>query len=63
MEDRFENCISAIRWTMRSMYHTILNGTPCMLVSGHDMIFNIQHETDWQLIQERKVAGSKENNP
>ena len=43
-------------------YHTTLKATPGQLVFGRDMIFNIRHEADWQLIQERKRARIIKNN-
>jgi hypothetical protein len=39
-----------------------LKATPGQLVFGRDMIFNIRHEADWQLIQERKRARIEGNN-
>ena len=58
----FEGFISAICWAIRSTYHTTLKVTPGQLVFGRDMIFNIRHEADWQLIQERKRARITANN-
>jgi transposase InsO family protein len=58
----FEGFISAICWAIRSTYHTTLKATPGQLVFGRDMIFNISHEADWQLIHERKRARIEDNN-
>ena len=58
----FEGLISAICWAIRSAYHTTLRATPGQLVFGRDMIFNIRHEADWQLIHERKRARIEANN-
>jgi transposase InsO family protein len=58
----FEGLISAICWAIRSAYHTTLKATPGQLVFGRDMIFNIRHEADWQLIHERKRARIEANN-
>ncbi len=52
----FEGFISAICWAIHSTYHTTLKATP------GQMIFNIRHEADWQLIRERKRARIQENN-
>jgi len=60
--DPFEGFVSAICWAIRSTYHTTLKATPGQLVFGRDMIFNIRHEADWQLIQERKRARIEANN-
>jgi hypothetical protein len=49
-------------WAVRSTYHTTLKATPGQLVFGRDMIFNIKHEANWQLIREQKLARIKENN-
>ena len=61
-KDPFEGFVSAICWAIRSTYHTTLKATPGQLVFGRDMIFNIRHEADWQLIRERKRARIEENN-
>lgn len=58
----FEGVISAICWAVRSTYHTTLMATPGQLAFGRDMIFNIRHQADWQLIHERKRARIEENN-
>jgi len=60
--DPFEGFVSAICWAIRSTYHTTLRATPGQLVFGRDMIFNIRHEADWHLIQERKRARIDANN-
>ena len=60
--DPFEGFISAICWAIRSTYHTTLKATPGQLVFGRDMIFNIRHEADWQLIHEKKRARIEDNN-
>ena len=61
-QNPFEGFVSAICWAIRSTYHTTLKATPGQLVFGRDMIFNIRHEADWQLIRERKRARIEENN-
>jgi hypothetical protein len=61
-EDPFAGVISAICWAVRSTYHTTLKATPGQLVFGRDMIFNIRHQADWQLIHERKKARIDDNN-
>lgn len=61
-DDPFAGVVSAICWAVRSTYHTTLKATPGQLVFGRDMIFNIKHEADWQLIREQKLARIKENN-
>jgi transposase InsO family protein len=60
--DPFSGIVSAICWAVRSTYHTTLQATPGQLVFGRDMIFNIRHEADWQLIRERKRARTERNN-
>lgn len=61
-EDQFVRIVSAVCWAVCSTYYTTLKATPGQLVFGQDMIFNIQHEADWQLIQERKLARMRGNN-
>lgn len=61
-ENPFEGLTSAICWAIRSTYHTTLKATPGQAVFGRDMIWNIRHETDWQLIHQRKRARIEYNN-
>ena len=61
-EDPFAGVVSAVCWAIRSTYHTTLKATPGQLVFGRDMIFNIEHQADWQLIREKKLARMKDNN-
>ncbi|MFM7186493.1 MAG: hypothetical protein ACKO14_01615 [Armatimonadota bacterium] len=58
----FEGLVSAICWAVRSTYHTTLAAPPGQTVFGRDMIFNIRHVTDWQLIHERKKRRIESNN-
>jgi hypothetical protein len=39
---------------IRSIYHTILQATPCQLVFGMDMMHNIAFRENWDQIQKRK---------
>jgi hypothetical protein len=41
-------------YAIRSTYHTTLQGTPCKLVFGRDMIHNIAFRANWDQIQKRK---------
>ena len=61
-EDPFAGVVSAVCWAVRSTYHTTLKATPGQLVFGRDMIFNIEHQADWQLIREKKLKRMEENN-
>ncbi len=63
-DDPFAGIVSAVCWAIQSTYHTTLQATPGQLVFGRDMIFNIQHQADWQtqLSRERKLSRMKENN-
>jgi hypothetical protein len=58
----FEGFVASICWAVRSTYHTTLNATPGQLVFGRDMIFNIRHQADWQLINQRKRVRIDDNN-
>jgi hypothetical protein len=54
-DDPFAGLVSsAVRFVVRSLYHTTLQSTPGQLVFGRDMIFPINHIADWQLIKNRK---------
>jgi hypothetical protein len=61
-EDPFAGVVSAVCWAIRSTYHTTLKATPGQLVFGRDMIFNIEHQADWQFIREKKLKRMEENN-
>ena len=61
-KDPFIGVVSAVCWAIRSTFHTTLQATPGQLVFGRDMIFNIKHQADWQLIRERKRSRMEENN-
>ena len=37
-------------FAVHSTYHTTLQKTPGQLVFGRDMIFNLQHEANWEYI-------------
>ena len=41
-------------FAVRSTYHTTLKKPPGHLVFRHDMIFNIQHVTNWEFIRQNK---------
>ena len=58
----FGGLISAICFAVRSTYHTTLAATPGQTVFGRDMLLNIRHVTDWQLIHERKRKRIETNN-
>ena len=50
----FKGVLAAAAFAVRSTYHTTLKKTPGQLVFGCDMIFNIQHVTNWEFIRHNK---------
>ena len=50
-EDPWSGILAATAFAVHSTYHTTLQATPGQLVFGRDMIFNIKHITDWELIK------------
>ncbi len=61
-EDPWKGILAATAFAIRSTLHTTLKKTPGQLVFGRDMIFNIQHQADWELIKQRKQTRINQNN-
>jgi transposase InsO family protein len=61
-EDPWKGILSATAFAVRSTLHTTLKQTPGQLVFGRDMILNIKHQADWELIKNRKQALINKNN-
>jgi hypothetical protein len=53
-DDPWKVTLSATAFAVRSTFHTSLQSTPGQLVFGRDMIFNIQHISNWEFIKQRK---------
>ena len=53
-EDPWKGVLAATAFAVQSTYHTTLKKTPGQLVFGRDMIFNIQHVANWELIRQYK---------
>ena len=53
-EDPWKGILTATAFAVRATFHTTLKQTPGQLVFGRDMIFNIQHEANWEYIKQRK---------
>ena len=61
-EDPWKGILSATTFAVRSTYHTTLQKTPGQLVFHRDMIFNIQHKANWDIIKQRKQLLINKNN-
>ena len=61
-EDPWKGILSATAFAVRSTYHTTLQKSPGQLVFGRDMIFNIQHKANWDIIRQRKQKLINKNN-
>src|SRR5687767_7612144 len=53
-DDPWKGVLSATAFAVRSIYYTTLKKTPGQLVFGRDMIFNIAHVANWELIHQNK---------
>jgi hypothetical protein len=54
--------LSATAFAIRTTYHTTLKQSPGQLVFGRDMILNIKHVANWELIRARKQKMTNQNN-
>ena len=61
-EDPWKGILSATAFAVRSTFHTTLQQSPGQLVFGRDMIFNIQHQANWEYIRQRKQKIINKNN-
>ena len=61
-QDPWTGILCAVAFAVRSTYHTTLKATPGQLVYGRDLIFNIQHEVDWRIINANKQRKIVKNN-
>ena len=61
-EDPWKGILSATAFAVQSTYHTTLQKSPGQLVFGQDMIFNIEHEANWEYIQKWKQQLIAKNN-
>jgi transposase InsO family protein len=60
-EDHWKGILSATAFAVESTFHTTLRNTPGQLVFGRDMIFNIEHEANWEFICKRKQQQIEKN--
>jgi hypothetical protein len=61
-EDPWKGILSATAFAIRSTFHTTLRKSPSRLVFGRDMILNIKHVANWELIRQRKQTRINKNN-
>lgn len=52
--DPYGDLLASVAWAVRSTYHTTLEATPGQLVFGRDMIFDVEHQANWENIRLRK---------
>ena len=50
----WEGVLSSTMFAIRSTVHTAMQHTSPQLVCGRDAILNINQDTNWQLIKQRK---------
>ncbi len=61
-DDPWKGLLTAAAFAIRATMHTTLQKTPGQLVFGRDMILNVQHQADWELIKRRKQDRINSNN-
>ena len=61
-DNPWKGILSATAFAIRSTYHTTLQKSPGQLVFGRDMILNIQHIANWEIIKKRKHRRINKNN-
>jgi len=52
--DPYGDLLASVAWAVRSTYHTTLEATPGQLVFGRDMVFDVEHQANWENIRRRK---------
>eukprot|EP00957_Ditylum_brightwellii_P078231 5948381-Ditylum_brightwellii.AAC.1 len=53
-KDPWAGILYAVRFSTRAIVHTTMKATPMQLVLGRDTILNVNHETDWSYIKQRR---------
>jgi len=61
-DDPWGGILSVVVFAIQSTYHTTLQGMPCQIVFGGDMILNVQHLIDWTVIKTFKQQLIHKNN-
>ena len=61
-DEPWKGILSAVAFAICATYHTMLQKTPAQLVFGRNLIFNLQHKANWELIHQRKQALINKNN-
>lgn len=61
-DNPWKGVLSATKFAVRSAYHTMLKKTPGQLVFGRDMVFNLSHVANWELICQNKQKLIDKNN-
>ena len=61
-DDPWKGILTATAFAVRATYHTTLQKTPGQLIFNRDMIFNVQHTANWELIRARKQRLIVKNN-
>jgi hypothetical protein len=62
LDDPWGGILAAVAFALRSTYHTTLQAMPGQLIFGRDMVFNVQHLTDWTVIKAHKQQKIHKNN-
>ena len=62
VDNPWRGTMSTTAFAVKSAYYTMLKKTPGQLVFEQDMIFNIQHAANWELIHQNKQKMINKNN-
>jgi transposase InsO family protein len=57
-----EECLQEVAWAMRAAWHTALKASPCQVVFGRDMMFDIEYQANWMAIHEMQRKRQKQQN-
>ena len=60
--DPWKGILSATAFAIRTTYHTTLKKSPGQLVFGRDMILNVKHIANWEVIRAQKQRLINQNN-
>eukprot|EP00957_Ditylum_brightwellii_P009703 731483-Ditylum_brightwellii.AAC.1 len=53
-DDPWGEVLASTAWAICSTYHTTLGATPGQLIYGRNMLHDVKHVTDWELIMLQK---------
>eukprot|EP00957_Ditylum_brightwellii_P124396 9480975-Ditylum_brightwellii.AAC.1 len=61
-KDPWTGILSAVRFATRATVHTTMQASPMQLVFGRDDILDVNHESGWNCIKQRRDSLIRKNN-